>query len=1301
MIVMSKLVTNFGDSVTTGNTVLQQNLVVQGAFATFSGNLLAGSAYSTIGNTTVKFNSVFATTANVTTANTVGIYGPLGVVGVGTTPVTGGANLQVQGNLFASNAFQAPNVFATTSMNTLTANVLGIFGPAWLVGVGTLTPTANLHVQGNVFASNALQSPVVIAGTSLNAATSNILGIFGPAGMTGVGTLTPSANLHVVGNVFASNAFQAPVVFASTSLNAATSNILGIFGPAGLTGVGTLTPAATLHVQGNVFASNAFQAPNVFATTSLNAATSNILGIFGPAGLTGVGTLAPAATLHVAGNVFASNAFQAPNVFATTSLNAATSNILGIFGPVGLTGVGTLIPAATLHVQGNVFASNALQAPNVFATTSLNAATSNILSIYGPAGLTGVGTATGLGATLHVQGNVWASNAIQTQNVFVSVSMNAATMNVTNIYGTAGVVGVGTVPVLGSATLQIQGNVFGSNALSAPNVFATTSLNALTANVTSIFGPAGLVGVGVSTGLGANLHILGNLFASNAVTAPVGNLTAATITGTLTTLSIYGPAGLVGVGTATPGANLDVVGNVWASNALQAPSVLATVSMNVTTMNALSIYGPTGLVGVNTTAPGSTLDVAGNVYVSNSIQTPNVLATTANVTVMNVLALYGQGGSVGIGTSTNLRGSLEVLGNVYVSNTIQVGNVITDTLNVTTLNTTSIFSTTGTVGVGTNVGVGANLHVVGNLYTTNAFQTAGNVFAGVSMNVPLVNTTAVFGTSGLVGVGLSTGLGATLHVQGNVFASNSIQAPNVFASVSLNVPTVNTTSVFGTSGLVGVGVSTGLGATLHVQGNVFASNSLQTQNVFASGTMNVPLINTTAIFGTFSNVGIGTSTGLGATLHVQGNIYASGGLTAASYSALTANIATMNVGTITGTVGVVTIPASLVLQGNLYVANTMTVTNVYANTLYYSTDLVKQAPYLQANVANAVAIQNWIGATTNLAKNSWWSMSARPSFGNVASGPVASTLSGAALMMDGRVVFSPSGAARVGIFNPATNQYTSVVPAGDTPTGTYSSSVVLPTGNVVFIPLGSSNVGTFNPSALQFSNVVRTGGTFFGGVLDPLGNVAMMPALATSNIGTFNPALGTFSNVTGTRFDGTMRGAVLLPNGNVICVPGTNANVVQFNPFVGTFSNSVQLGGSGTAKFSGGVLTPNGNVVFVPSSGATTSNVGVLNPSALTWTNVTTSTGLSAFSGGCLLPGGNVVFVPFNSANVGMFDTVTLAFSNSTVVSGAGLGSFVGGALVPDGRVVFCPAAAANVGALGTLTPVGREFCLAPYFNKF
>ena len=117
---MSKLVTNFGDSNTTGNTILQQNLTVQGAISTFSGNILAGSSFSTLGNSTNKFNSIFATSANITTVNVTSIYGTAGFVGVNTTG--GGATLNVAGNVWASNALSAPNIFASVSMNVLTAN---------------------------------------------------------------------------------------------------------------------------------------------------------------------------------------------------------------------------------------------------------------------------------------------------------------------------------------------------------------------------------------------------------------------------------------------------------------------------------------------------------------------------------------------------------------------------------------------------------------------------------------------------------------------------------------------------------------------------------------------------------------------------------------------------------------------------------------------------------------------------------------------------------------------------------------------------------------------------------------------------------------------------------------------------------------------------------------------------------------------------------------------------------------------------------------------------------------------------
>ena len=59
--------------------------------------------------------------------------------------------------------------------------------------------------------------------------------------------------------------------------------------------------------------------------------------------------------------------------------------------------------------NGVILFTNAIFAPSIFST-NVNTTTTNTLSIYGPTGQVGVGTATGLGANLQVQGNVWASN---------------------------------------------------------------------------------------------------------------------------------------------------------------------------------------------------------------------------------------------------------------------------------------------------------------------------------------------------------------------------------------------------------------------------------------------------------------------------------------------------------------------------------------------------------------------------------------------------------------------------------------------------------------------------------------------------------------------------------------------------------------------------------------------------------------------------------------------------------------------------------------------------------------------------
>ena len=383
---MSKLVTNFGDVVTTGNTTLQQNLVVQGATTTLAGNLYTSSPFSTIGNATSKFLGLYSTSANLGQINTNSLYGTSGVIGISTTPVTGGATLQVQGNVSASNSITAQNVFATT-LNSSTSNVSTLYGVQGVVGINTapVAGSAQLQVQGNIYASNAIQTPVIIASTRANIGSVNTQSIYSPTGQLGIGTSTNlGASLQVQGNVYVSNAIVAPTVTATTILNTPTLNTGGLFGTYGILGVSLLPVAggATLQVQGNAWASTNITAPTLIATTSMNTTTTNTTALYGTAGQIGIGTATNlGATLQVQGNIYASNAIQTPSVYAS-SINVPVANVTSVYGPVGLVGFGTDTPTTNLHVQGNIWASNAIVSPLIIATTVANATTLNTTSIY-------------------------------------------------------------------------------------------------------------------------------------------------------------------------------------------------------------------------------------------------------------------------------------------------------------------------------------------------------------------------------------------------------------------------------------------------------------------------------------------------------------------------------------------------------------------------------------------------------------------------------------------------------------------------------------------------------------------------------------------------------------------------------------------------------------------------------------------------------------------------------------------------------------------------------------------------------
>jgi hypothetical protein len=202
-------------------------------------------------------------------------------------------------------------------------------------------------------------------------------------------------------------------------------------------------------------------------------------------------------------------------------------------------------------------------------------------------------------------------------------------------------------------------------------------------------------------------------------------------------------ASSVGIGTSTPNATLEVVGNVHVSSNLE----VGTANLFVDT--------DTGYVGIGTTVPEASLEVLGNTYVSS------------NLGVSDTFIVDTTKGCVGLGTTTP-NASLEVQGNAYISSNLQVGSLFVDT-------------TKGRVGIGTTTPK-ANLHVEGNVHITNG----GYISKKKALRVHTGSAT--------VNMGGGNTLTSSLRVTGNVYISSNLNVSNVL-------------SVDTTTGNVGIGVS--------------------------------------------------------------------------------------------------------------------------------------------------------------------------------------------------------------------------------------------------------------------------------------------------------------------------------------------------------------------------------------------------------------------------------------------------------------------------------------------------------------
>jgi hypothetical protein len=1194
------------------------------------------------------------------------------------TGLTARATLDVAGNIYASNALQTTNVFAATEILSGTT------------GVTTLNVTGNLYVSNTVtttnivtagFTSNATNTTFnfdtltipFINSTTLNVASTSNLQTATLTGTTGATTL------NVTGNLYVSNAVTTTNVFATRYYGdgGLLSNLISFVGATGATGLtGATGPAGVNGATGATGLTGSTGPAGVNGATG----ATGLTGATGPAGVNG----ATGAT-GLTGATGPAGVNGATGATGPAGVNGATgaTGLTGASGPAPSGNSGQLVylvssgvagPTANVLYtgDGNLYVSNTITTTNVFANT---------LTLAGTAGQT----------TLYVKNNVFVSDTLTKMIDNTSLAMY---------------VGGGTITSVPTRAINTYSTSYPNFLASGSSQFYfNDSVKAVP--LTSTAGSGAQFGNSVVFSADGNTALVGApLSSSSDGYAAVYRFTNGSWGSASTLTSTAGASAYFGQSVAlSADGNTALIGAPLSSSSGGYAAVYRFTNGTWGSASTLTGAGPQFGYSVALSADGNTA-LVGTPYASSSAGYAAVYRFTNGTwgSASTLTSTAGAGAFFGWSVALSADGNTAIVGAVGASSLAGYAAVY----RFTNGSWGSASPLTSTAGASAFFGYYVALSADGNTALVGAMGASSNDgYAAVyrftngtwGSASPLTSTagaSAQFGQSVALSTDGNTALvGAPLSSSSDGYAAVYRFTNGTWGSASPLTSTAGAGANFGWS------VSLSADGNTSLVGAPVASSNDGYAAVFLIGPK-FQVNDTLTIYD--GNVGIST-TAPTANIHVTGNIYASNSVTTINVFAdryygdggLLSNIASSGF----------TQPLA-----NLVVSNTVTTTNVFASgTLYYNEDLTKRAPHIQPTTANNSIIQSWISSQSNVIsqQGSFWAPASRPIASNIAVGPPGSNAYvGSVAMSDGRTLFIPYGASTFGMFYAATNQFSTVTPSGAalTPTsgwgnGLFFGGVQAPSGNIVCIPHQSANVGIYDPIGLRFSNGFThncPAGSFAGGVLDGNSNVTMIP-YNSLNVCAFNGSTSTFSNMVSISSTGPgCIGGVLLPTGNIMCIPFRNSNIIQYSPTARTFSNT----SIGTGFF-GGVLTPNGNIVCVPYTSA---NVVVVNPTGnppYAFSNIAVNrTGGGGFAGGVLLPNGSIVLTPFTNSNVGLVDPSTLTYSNIVPQGGAPqANAFVGASLTTDGRVVFCPSSATNVMVLNTTTSLpSNEFRLAPYFNK-
>jgi hypothetical protein len=450
--------------------------------------------------------------------------------------VSGTANIV---NIFTSGT---ANVTTANIANIYTTNIVGFIGSQWVtgvsniyylsnVGIGTSAVSANLHVQGNIYASNSITTTNIQASSF----TSNLTDtVFAQDTLTIPFIYSTTLNVASGANIAVLN------VTTATNLSSVYVSSLNVTGVSNMTAVwGSLaTPlqpnitsvsaaGKTFTVNGLLIAGNASGLSNINSSNLVgNVANANVaLVVSQPAqpNITSLGTLTGIyATGNLTATFFTGGGNALSNIQSSSLVgNVANANVaLVVSQPAqpNITSLGTLTGIyATGNLTATFFSGGGNALSNIQSSSLVgNVANANVALVVSQASQPNI-TSVGTTATVFtVNGLLIAGNASGLSNINSSNLVgNVANANVALVVSQPAQPNITSVGTLG--TLIVSGNA-----------------NLATLNVTSISTP---MPVPASSGLFMNLNATYSL---NSTGNWTGNI-AGSITSNLYTLFASNP----------------------------------------------------------------------------------------------------------------------------------------------------------------------------------------------------------------------------------------------------------------------------------------------------------------------------------------------------------------------------------------------------------------------------------------------------------------------------------------------------------------------------------------------------------------------------------------------------------------------------------------------------------------------------------------------------------------------------------------------------------------------------------------